>query len=194
MEERGEPYKVELINDLPEDAIISFYQQGDFTDLCAGPHLDSTGRVKSNAIKLTSATGAYWRGDSNKKMLQRVYGTAFPKKDELDAYLYMLEEAKKRDHRKLGKELDLFALFDEGPGFPFFFPKGMVLRNELEGFWRREHKKWGYEEIRTPLILNEELWHRSGHWDHYKDNMYFTDRQRDLRHQTHELPGRHAGL
>lgn len=174
MEERGEPYKVELINDLPKDAVISFYKQGDFTDLCAGPHLDSTGRVKGNAIKLTTATGAYWRGDSSKKMLQRVYGTAFPKKEELDDYLNMLEEAKKRDHRKLGRELDLFALFDEGPGFPFFFPKGMVLRNELESFWRKEHKKWGYEEIRTPLILNEELWHRSGHWDHYKDNMYFT--------------------
>lgn len=174
MEDRDEPYKVELINDLPQDAVISFYRQGEFTDLCAGPHLDSTGRVKGNGIKLTSCTGAYWRGDSSKKMLQRIYGTAFPKKEELDAYLNMMEEAKKRDHRKLGRELDLFALFDEGPGFPFFFPKGMVLRNELEGFWRKVHKKWGYEEIRTPLILNEELWHRSGHWDHYKDNMYFT--------------------
>lgn len=174
MEEREEPYKVELIHDLPEDAVISFYRQGDFTDLCAGPHLESTGRVKGNALKLTSCTGAYWRGDSSKKMLQRIYGTAFPKKDELDAYLNMIEEAKKRDHRKLGRELDLFALFDEGPGFPFFFPKGMTLRNQLESFWRAEHKKWGYEEIRTPLILNEELWHRSGHWDHYKENMYFT--------------------
>lgn len=174
MEKRGEPYKVELIRDLPQDAVISFYSQGEFTDLCAGPHLDSTGRVKGNGIRLTSCTGAYWRGDSSKKMLQRIYGTAFPKKEELDAYLAMVEEAKKRDHRKLGRELDLFALFDEGPGFPFFFPKGMVLRNELEAFWRAEHKKWGYEEIRTPLILNEELWHRSGHWDHYKENMYFT--------------------
>jgi len=174
MEKQKEPYKVELISDLPQDAVISFYRQGEFTDLCAGPHLDSTGRVKGNAIKLTSCTGAYWRGDSSKKMLQRIYGTAFPKKEELDAYLHMLEEAKRRDHRKLGRELDLFALFDEGPGFPFFFPKGMVLRNELEAFWRAEHKKAGYEEIRTPLILNEELWHRSGHWDHYKENMYFT--------------------
>jgi threonyl-tRNA synthetase len=174
MQERGEPYKVELIENLPEDAIISFYKQGEFTDLCAGPHVDSTGRIKANAFKLTSATGAYWRADSNNKMLQRVYGTCYLSKDELDAYLARQEEAKKRDHRKLGRELDLFALYDEGPGFPFFFPKGMVLRNELEAFWRAEHKKAGYEEIRTPLILNEELWHRSGHWDHYKDNMYFT--------------------
>jgi threonyl-tRNA synthetase len=170
----GEPYKVELIENLPEDVVISFYKQGEFTDLCAGPHVDSTGRVKGNALKLTSATGAYWRGDSNNKMLQRIYGTCFTSKDELDAHLQRLEEAKKRDHRKLGRELDLFALYDEGPGFPFFFPKGMTLRNELEAFWRDEHKKAGYEEIRTPLILNEELWHRSGHWDHYKDNMYFT--------------------
>jgi threonyl-tRNA synthetase len=174
MRERGEPYKVELILGLPEDAVISFYRQGEFTDLCAGPHVDSTGRIKHNAFKLTSATGAYWRGDSNNKMLQRIYGTCFPSKEELDAHLARLEEAKKRDHRKLGRELDLFALYDEGPGFPFFFPKGMVLRNELESFWRRRHRAAGYEEIRTPLILNEELWHRSGHWDHYKDNMYFT--------------------
>ncbi|MGI5936869.1 MAG: threonine--tRNA ligase [Oscillospiraceae bacterium] len=174
MEERGEPYKVELINDLPEDAVISFYKQGEFVDLCAGPHLDSTGRVKHNALKLTSCTGAYWRGDSKNKMLQRIYGTCSPSKAELEEYLARLEEAKKRDHRKLGKELDLFAIFEEGPGFPFFFPKGMILRNELESFWRKEHRKAGYVEIRTPLILNEELWHRSGHWDHYKDNMYFT--------------------
>ena len=171
---RDEPYKVELINDLPEDAVISFYRQGEFTDLCAGPHVDSTGRIKGNAIKLTSCTGAYWRGNSDNKMLQRIYGTCFPKKDELDAYLARIEEAKKRDHRKLGRELDLFAIMDEGPGFPFFFSKGMVIRNELETYWRELHRKWGYEEIRTPMILNEELWHRSGHWDHYKENMYFT--------------------
>ena len=174
MEERGEPYKVELINDLPEDATISFYKQGEFTDLCAGPHLDSTGRVKGNAIKLTTCNAAYWRGDSNRQTLQRIYGTAFPKKDELDAYLQMLEEAKKRDHRKLGKELGLFTLMEEGPGFPFFLPKGMVLRNTLLEYWREVHKKYGYVEISTPIILNQELWHRSGHWDHYKDNMYTT--------------------
>lgn len=171
---KDEPYKVELINDLPEDAAISFYKQGDFTDLCAGPHVDSTGRIKGNAIKLTSCTGAYWRGDSNRKMLQRIYGTCFPKKDELDAYLKRIEEAKKRDHRKLGKELGLFTLMDEGPGFPFFLPKGMVLRNTLIEYWREVHKKHGYVEISTPIILNQELWHRSGHWDHYKDNMYST--------------------
>ena len=171
---KDEPYKVELINDLPEDAIISFYRQGDFTDLCAGPHMDSTGRIKGNAIKLTSCTGAYWRGDSKRKMLQRIYGTSFQKKEELDAYLERIEEAKKRDHRKLGRELDLFMIADEGPGFPFFLPKGMVLRNELESFWRELHKKCGYQEIKTPMILNEELWHRSGHWDKYKENMYFT--------------------
>ncbi len=171
---KDEPYKVELINDLPADAVISFYKQGDFTDLCAGPHLDSTGRVKGNAIKLTSCTGAYWRGDSNRKMLQRIYGTSFPKKEELDAYLERIEEAKKRDHRKIGRELDLFMLTDEGPGFPFFLPKGMVLRNELESYWRELHRKCGYQEIKTPMILNEELWHQSGHWDHYKENMYFT--------------------
>ncbi|SMC75155.1 threonine--tRNA ligase [Papillibacter cinnamivorans] len=172
MREKNEPYKVELIEDLPEDAVISFYTQGDFTDLCAGPHLPGTGLVK--AFKLTSCTGAYWRGDSKNKMLQRIYGTAFTKKSEMDEYLARLEEAKRRDHRKLGKELDLFALMDEGPGFPFFFPRGMVLRNILEQYWREEHTRAGYEEIRTPLILNEELWHRSGHWDHYKENMYFT--------------------
>lgn len=171
---KDEPYKIELINDLPEDAVISFYRQGDFTDLCAGPHMDNTGRIKGNAIKLTSCTGAYWRGDSKRKMLQRIYGTCFQKKEELDAYLQRIEEAKKRDHRKLGRELDLFMLTEEGPGFPFFLPKGMILRNELENYWRELHRKCGYQEIKTPMILNEELWHRSGHWDHYKDNMYFT--------------------
>ena len=170
----AEPYKAELINDLPEDSVISFYKQGEFTDLCAGPHVDTTGRIKANAFKLTSCTGAYWRGDANKKMLQRIYGTCFMSKDELDTHLQRIEEAKQRDHRKLGRELDLFALYDEGPGFPFFFPKGMIIRNELIAFWREEHRKAGYVEISTPLILNEELWHRSGHWDHYKDNMYFT--------------------
>ncbi len=174
MEERGEPYKVELINDLPDGEVISFYQQGDFTDLCAGPHLDTTGRVKGNAIKLTSCTGAYWRGDSSRKMLQRIYGTAFPKKDELDAYLARIEEAKKRDHRKLGRDLGLFMMADEGPGFPFFLPKGMTLKNTLLEYWRECHKRYGYVEISTPIILNQELWHRSGHWDHYKDNMYTT--------------------
>jgi len=174
MEERGEPYKVELINDLPEGETISFYKQGDFTDLCAGPHLDTTGRVKGNGIKLTSCTGAYWRGDSNRKMLQRVYGTAFPKKDELDTYLARIEEAKKRDHRKLGRDLGLFMMAEEGPGFPFFLPKGMTLKNTLLEYWRECHKRYGYVEISTPIILNQELWHRSGHWDHYKDNMYTT--------------------
>ena len=171
---KDEPYKVELINDLPEDAIISFYKQGEFTDLCAGPHLDSTGRIKGNAMKLTSCTGAYWRGDSSRKMLQRIYGTSFPKKEELDAHLARLEEAKKRDHRKLGRELGLFMFSEAGPGFPFFLPKGMVVRNELENYWRKLHREWGYVEIKTPLILNESLWHQSGHWDHYQDNMYFT--------------------
>ncbi len=175
MEDKDEPYKVELIQDLPEDAIISFYQQGDFVDLCAGPHMDSTGRIKANAMKLTSATGAYWRGDSDRKMLQRVYGTCFPKKDELDAYLARIEEAKKRDHRKLGKELDLFMFMDEGPGFPFFLPKGMLLKNKLIEYWREVHEKAGYVEISTPIMLNQDLWHRSGHWEHYKDNMYTTE-------------------
>jgi len=174
MRKQDEPYKVELIEDLPEDAIISFYRQGEFTDLCAGPHLDSTGRVKGNGIKLLNCTGAYWRGDSSRKMLQRIYGTCFPKKEELDAYLARIEEAKKRDHRKLGKELGLFMLADEGPGFPFFLPKGMVLKNTLIEYWREVHKRYGYVEISTPIILNQELWHRSGHWDHYKDNMYTT--------------------
>jgi threonyl-tRNA synthetase len=171
---KNEPYKVELINDLPEDAVISFYKQGEFTDLCAGPHLDSTGRVKGNAIKLTACNSAYWRGDSNRQVLQRIYGVAYPKKDQLDEYLQRIEEAKRRDHRKLGKELGLFTLMDEGPGFPFFLPKGMVLRNTLLDYWRQVHKKYGYVEISTPIILNQELWHRSGHWDHYKDNMYTT--------------------
>ena len=174
MEEKGEPYKVELIHDLPEDAHISFYKQGEFTDLCAGPHLDSTGRVKGNAIKLTACNAAYWRGDSNRQTLQRIYGVAFPKKEELDAYLERIEEAKRRDHRKLGKELGLFMMTEEGPGFPFFLPKGMVLKNTLLDYWRQCHKRYGYVEISTPIILNQELWHRSGHWDHYKDNMYTT--------------------
>ena len=174
MEEKGEPYKVELINDLPEDAVISFYKQGEFTDLCAGPHVDSTGRIKGNAIKLTACNAAYWRGDSNRQTLQRIYGVAFPKKEELDEYLQRLEEAKRRDHRKLGKELGLFMMADEGPGFPFFLPKGMVLRNTLLDYWRQAHKRYGYVEISTPIILNQELWHRSGHWDHYKNNMYTT--------------------
>ena len=174
MEERQEPYKVELINDLPADAHISFYKQGEFVDLCAGPHLDSTGRIKGNAIKLTACNAAYWRGDSNRQTLQRIYGVAFPKKEELDAYLERIEEAKRRDHRKLGKELGLFMMTEEGPGFPFFLPKGMVLKNTMLDYWRQCHKRYGYVEISTPIILNQELWHRSGHWDHYKDNMYTT--------------------
>mgnify|MGYP002509557125 CR=1 FL=1 len=174
MEEKGEPYKVELINDLPADAAISFYRQGEFTDLCAGPHLDSTGRIKGNAIKLTACNAAYWRGDSNRETLQRIYGIAFPKKDELDEYLRRIEEAKKRDHRKLGRELGLFMLRDEGPGFPFFLPKGMTLKNTLLDYWRQVHKKYGYVEISTPIMLNRQLWERSGHWDHYKNNMYTT--------------------
>ena len=172
MEERNEDYKVELIEDLPEGEVISFYKQGDFVDLCAGPHVEKTSVIK--AVKLTSVAGAYWRGDSDNKMLQRIYGTSFPSQQELDEHLAKIEEAKKRDHRKIGKEMDLFAIYEEGPGFPFFLPKGMIIRNELEQFWREEHKKRGYEEIKTPLILNEELWHTSGHWDNYKDNMYFT--------------------
>jgi len=174
MEEMDEPYKVELIQDLPEDAVISFYKQGDFTDLCAGPHLDSTGRVKGNAIKLTACNAAYWRGDSSRKSLQRVYGTCFPKKDELDAYLQRIEEAKKRDHRRIGKDLGLFMLRDEGPGFPFFLPKGMVLRNTLIDYWREVHKRYGYVECSTPMMMNRQLWERSGHWGHYKNNMYTT--------------------
>ncbi len=170
--EKGEAYKVELIEDLPEGEEISFYKQDDFTDLCAGSHLFATGLVK--AFKLTSATGAYWRGDSKKKMLQRVYGTAFPKAADLEQYLAMLEEAKKRDHRKLGKELGLFLLLDEGPGFPFFLPKGMVLKNTLLDYWHEVHKRYGYVEISTPVILSRRLWETSGHWGHYKNNMYTT--------------------
>ena len=171
---KNEPYKVELINDLPEGETISFYKQGDFTDLCAGPHMDSTGRIKGNAIKLTSCTGAYWRGDSNRKMLQRIYGTCFPKKEELEEYLARIEEAKKRDHRNIGRELGLFMLTDEGPGFPFFLPKGMVLKNTLIDYWREVHKRYGYVEVSTPMILNRHLWETSGHWFHYKENMYTT--------------------
>ena len=174
MEKAEQPYKVELINDLPEDAVISFYRQGEFTDLCAGPHLDSTGRIKGNGIKITNVTGAYWRGDSKRKMLQRFYAVSFPSKDMLDEYLARIEEAKKRDHRKLGKELGLFTFMEEGPGFPFFLPNGMVLKNQLIDYWREIHKKAGYVEISTPIMLNQDLWHRSGHWDHYKDNMYTT--------------------
>ena len=169
---KNEDYKVELIEDLPEDAIISCYSQGDFIDLCAGPHVASTGKVK--AFKLQSIAGAYWRGDEKNKMLQRIYGTAFEKKEELDAYLHLLEEAAKRDHRKLGKELGLFVIKEEGPGFPFFLPKGMALRNELENFWREVHHEFDYEEIRTPIILNKQLWETSGHWFHYRENMYTT--------------------
>ena len=169
---KNEDYKVELIEDLPEDAVISCYAQGDFVDLCAGPHVASTGKVK--AFKLQSIAGAYWRGDEKNKMLQRIYGTAFEKKEELDAYLHLLEEAAKRDHRKLGKELGLFVIKEEGPGFPFFLPKGMALRNELENFWREVHHEFDYEEIRTPIILNKQLWETSGHWFHYRENMYTT--------------------
>ena len=172
MEERNEPYKVELINDLPEDEEISFFKQGEFVDLCTGPHMLYTKAVK--VFKLMNITGAYWRGDEKNKMLQRIYATAFENKENLEKYLEELEEAKKRDHRKIGKELELFMIAPEGPGFPFFLPKGMELRNVLEDFWRKIHKEHGYVEIKTPMILNEELWHRSGHWDHYKENMYTT--------------------
>ena len=171
-EDAGEKYKVELIEDLPEDATISVYRQGEFVDLCAGPHLPSTGRIK--AFRLMNLAGAYWRGDEKQKMLQRLYGTSFFKKEELDDYLYKLEEAKRRDHRKLGRELGLFVILDEGPGFPFFLPKGMIIRNELEKYWREVHDEAGYLEIRTPIILERSLWERSGHWDHYRENMYFT--------------------
>ena len=174
VEKMEQPYKAELINDLDEDAVISFYRQGDFTDLCAGPHLDSTGRIKGNGIKITSVTGAYWRGDSSRKMLQRLYAVSFPSKDMLDEYIQRIEEAKKRDHRRLGKELGLFAFRDEAPGFPFYLPKGMVLRNTLIDYWRQVHKKWEYVEISTPQIMRRTLWETSGHWDHYKDNMYTT--------------------
>ena len=169
---KDEPYKVELIEELPEGETISFYRQGDFTDLCAGPHLPSTGKIK--AVKLMSIAGAYWRGSEKNRMLQRIYGTAFTDKAELEAYLERLEEAKKRDHRKLGRQLDLFDIMDEGPGFPFFYPKGMILRNTLEDYWRQIHRQHGYEEIKTPIMLNRALWERSGHWDHYRENMYTT--------------------
>ena len=172
MEEAGEPYKVELINDLPEGEVISFYRQGEFVDLCAGPHLMSTKPVE--AVKLLSAAGAYWKGSEKNKMLSRIYATAFTKKSELNEHLEKLEEAKKRDHRKLGRELELFTILDEGPGFPFFLPKGMELRNTLINYWREIHKKAGYKEISTPIILNKDLWLTSGHWDHYRENMYTT--------------------
>ena len=170
-QEKGEDYKVELIRDLPEDAQVSVYQQGEFVDLCLGPHLPATGRV--GVVKLLSVAGAYWKGSEQNKMLQRIYGTSFPKKKNLDEYLALLEEAKRRDHRKLGKELDLFGIAEEGPGFPFFYPKGMIIRTELENYWRAEHRKNGYLEIKSPVVLSRELWERSGHWDHYKENMYF---------------------
>lgn len=169
---KNEIYKVELIEDLPEDAPISIYEQGDFVDLCAGPHVASTGKIK--ALKLLNLAGAYWRGSEKNKMLQRIYGTSFPKKAELDEYLHRMEEAKKRDHRKIGQELQLFTVLDEGPGFPFFLPKGMAIRNELENYWREIHRRAGYQEIRTPIILNRQLWERSGHWFHYRENMYTT--------------------
>ena len=172
MKEKEEPYKVELIEDLPEGSEISFYRQGEFVDLCAGPHLMSTKPVK--AYKLTSLAGAYWRGDEHNKMLTRIYGTAFPKKAELEEYLHMLEEAKKRDHRKLGRELGLFMMHDAGPGFPFFLPKGMILKNTLLSYWHELHERCGYEEISSPIIMNRSLWETSGHWDHYKENMYTT--------------------
>ncbi len=170
--EKNQPYKVELIEDLPEEEDLTLYRLGDFVDLCRGPHLKDTKKIK--AVKLLSVAGAYWRGDEKREMLQRIYGISFEKKKDLDAYLDRLAEAEKRDHRKLGKELDLFSMHEEGPGFPFFHPKGMILRNALENFWREVQEEKGYGEIKTPMILNEDLWHRSGHWDHYKDNMYFT--------------------
>ena len=171
---KDEPYKIELINDLPDEAVISFYRQGEYIDLCAGPHLDSTGRVKGNGIKLLTCAAAYWRGDSNRESLQRIYGIAYPKREQLDEYLERLEEAKRRDHRKLGKELGLYLLMDEGPGFPFFLPKGLILKNTLIDYWRQIHKRYGYVEISTPMMLNRALWERSGHWEHYKQNMYTT--------------------
>ena len=174
MEAQEEPFKVELIQDLPEGETISFYKQGEFTDLCAGPHLDFTSRIKGNALKLLTCNAAYWRGDSNRETLQRIYGIAFPKKEELDAYLERIEEAKKRDHRRLGKELGLFAFRDEAPGFPFYMPKGMVLKNTLVEYWRQVHKRYDYVEIATPQIMRRTLWETSGHWDHYKENMYTT--------------------
>lgn len=172
MKEKNEPYKIELINDLPEDAQLSFYQQGDYAELCAGPHVTNTSLIK--AFKLTATAGAYWRGNEKNKMLTRIYGTAFPKSSELEVYLQSIEEAKKRDHRKLGKELGLFTILDEGPGFPFFLPKGMILKNLLIDYWRKLHTREGYVEISTPMMLNKELWETSGHWDHYRENMYTT--------------------
>jgi len=171
-QERGEPYKLELISELPEGEVISCYEQGDFIDLCTGPHLPHSGMVK--AFKLTGLAGAYWRGDERNPMLQRIYGTAFPDKDRLNQYLNMLEEAKKRDHRKLGRELELFSLHEEAPGFPFLHNNGAIVWQELTDYWRREHRRAGYEEIKTPLILNRSLWEQSGHWDHFRENMYFT--------------------
>ncbi|HHV35516.1 MAG TPA: threonine--tRNA ligase [Syntrophomonadaceae bacterium] len=170
-EEQGEPYKVELIKELPLDSQVSIYKQGEFVDLCLGPHVPSTGKI--GVFKLLSVAGAYWKGSEENKMLQRIYGTSFPKKKALDEYLEHLEEAKRRDHRKLGQELDLYGVAEEGPGFPFFYPKGMVVRTELENFWRSEHSKGGYLEIKSPVVLSRDLWERSGHWDHYKENMYF---------------------
>ena len=171
-EEKDEPYKVQLIKDLPEEEKISLYKQGDFTDLCAGPHLMSTKGVK--AFKLMKLAGAYWRGDEHNKMLTRIYGTAYASQAELDQYVFMMEEAKKRDHRKIGKEMELFTFMDEGPGFPFFLPKGMILRNELMKYWREIHTREGYDEIETPIMLDQSLWVTSGHWAHYKENMYTT--------------------
>ncbi|MDR1619656.1 MAG: threonine--tRNA ligase [Clostridiales bacterium] len=170
--DQNEPYKAELIEALPSDGVISFYKQGEFCDLCAGPHTQSTGRVKN--MKLLSLAGAYWRGDEKNKMLQRIYGTAFEKKADLDEYLFRMEEAKKRDHRRLGRELDIFDIHEEGPGFPFFYPNGMIIRSQIENYWREVHLSRGYKELRTPMILNRALWIQSGHWDHYKNNMYFT--------------------
>lgn len=170
-EERNEPYKVELIKELPPDVQVTVYRQGEFCDLCLGPHLPSTGSI--GAVKLLSVAGAYWKGSEKNKMLQRIYGTSFPKKKDLDEYLQRIEEAKRRDHRRLGQELDLFGIADEGPGFPFFYPKGMIIRTELENYWRSEHRKRGYLEIKSPIILNRALWERSGHWEHYQENMYF---------------------
>ena len=172
-EKKGETYKVELIKDMPEEEVITIYESGDYTDLCAGPHLPKAGMVK--AFKVMSLAGAYWKGDEKNKMLQRIYGTSFPKEKELEAYLFRLEEAKRRDHRRLGKELDLYSFVDEAPGFPVFHPKGMVLRNQIETFWRQCHARGGYDEVRTPLIMDRKLWESSGHWEHYKENMYFTE-------------------
>ena len=173
MKEKDEPYKVELIEDLPEDSVISFYKQGEFTDLCAGPHLMTTKEI-GKAFKLMNIAGAYWRGSEKNKMLTRIYATAFQKKEDLEAYVTMMEEAKKRDHRKLGRELGLFMMHEAGPGFPFFLPKGMILKNTLLDYWREIHKKAGYVEISSPIIMSRKLWENSGHWDHYKDNMYTT--------------------